>query len=89
LSPFLLLIDLRPQRIESHSLKTPLSRATDSNRTAKTHTESVLKNTSKEGNSSATETENHSNNSTKRKKLTHTSERETEKAERRRRRGER
>jgi hypothetical protein len=30
LSLFLLLIDLRPQRIESHSLKTPLSCATDS-----------------------------------------------------------
>jgi hypothetical protein len=30
LSLFLLLIDLRPQRIELHSLKTPLSCATDS-----------------------------------------------------------
>lgn len=58
------------------------------NRTAKTHTESVLKTTSKEGNSSATETENHRNKS-KERKSTHTSERGREKAERRRRRGER
>ncbi len=38
LSLFLLLIDLRPQRIESHSLKTPLLCATDS----KSHHENTL-----------------------------------------------
>jgi hypothetical protein len=39
LSLFLLLIDLRPQRIESHSLKTPLSCATDS----KSHRENTYR----------------------------------------------
>jgi hypothetical protein len=38
LSLFLLLIDLRPQRIESHSLKTPLLCAIDS----KSHRENTL-----------------------------------------------
>jgi hypothetical protein len=39
LSLFLLLIDLRPQRIESHSLKMPLSCATNS----KSHCENTYR----------------------------------------------
>jgi len=89
LSLFLLLIDLRPQRIESHSLKTPLSRATDS----KSHRENTYRKRPEKhfqrrklfcNRDRKSQQQEHGT-----QKHTHEREREREKAERRRRRGER